>query len=167
MEEVETQKSTNEEIIETNSDSIIIDSTAPIHTNTPATNSTFNPATITEMTNKTVEEISTKVEEIFTKLQRNLEHNTRVFQEKSQGLLSKIDQAEEQLQKVLAQIESNASNLYHNKKKDEGEDKKGAEVMVNESIALSDDITKNNNNNIVNTAAEQDKDVTININETE
>ena len=65
-----------------------------------------NPNNTSEMTSKTVQEISNRIEEVFNKLQRNLEHNTRVFQEKSQGLLSRIDQAEEQLRKVLSQLEA-------------------------------------------------------------
>lgn len=99
---------------------------------------------IPEMTTKTVQEISTRIEEVFAKLQRNLEHNTRVFQEKSQGLLSKIDQAEEQLRKVLSQIEnsvrggSGSSSSDQNSNK--GETDSSSEVIVaTESIALSEE----------------------------
>lgn len=54
---------------------------------------------------KSAQEITNKVEEIFTKLQRNMEHNTRVFQEKAQSLLDRIGQAEEQLKRVLVQLD--------------------------------------------------------------
>jgi hypothetical protein len=54
---------------------------------------------------KAASEITTKIEEIFTKLQRNMDHNTRIFQERAQGLLLKIDQAEEQLNRVLIQLD--------------------------------------------------------------
>lgn len=91
------------------------------------------------MTNKTMDEISHRVEEIFAKLQRNLEHNTRVFQEKSQGLLSKIDQAEEKIRKVLAQLESTATGGNNGTT---GKEEANAVPAAAESIALSDETTK-------------------------
>ena len=106
---------------------------------------------ISEMTAKTVEEISTRVEEVFAKLQKNLEHNTRIFQEKSQGLLSKIDQAEDQIRKVLSQLESVAtSSTSTSKKANKNEvppssSSSDVVIIATESIALSEEINSNLN----------------------
>ena len=108
---------------------------------------------IAEMTNKTIEQISSKIEEVFSKLQRNLEHNTRVFQEKSQSLLSKIDLAEEQISKVLLQLESVAAPSFKKSKTATSDSEPSAtlnaqineipiEATATESIALSGDETK-------------------------
>ena len=110
---------------------------------------TANSINLSEMTSKTVDEISSKIEQVFAKLQRNLEHNTRVFQEKSNGLLAKIDQAEEQLRKVLSQLETAAVNKITTT----GATPSGGESPVleespaiiigaTESIALSEETTK-------------------------
>lgn len=98
-----------------------------------------------EMTNKTIDQISSKIEEVFSKLQRNLEHNTRVFQEKSQSLLSKIDLAEEQISKVLLQLENVSVPAFKKTKAnaaDEPVESTTAAVVATESIALSGDETK-------------------------
>lgn len=99
---------------------------------------------IPEMTSKTVQEISARIEEVFAKLQRNLEHNTRVFQEKSQGLLDKIDQAEEQLRKVLSQIENSARGSSGSKNSNSTssasvETDSPIVIAATESIALSEE----------------------------
>ena len=105
-----------------------------------ASNTTPTTTNITEMTSKTVEEISHRIEEVFAKLQRNLEHNTRVFQEKSQGLLSQIDLAEDQLRKVLAQLES--AVVGKPKEAEESSSSGPTLVAATESIALSEESTK-------------------------
>lgn len=109
------------------------------------TKTTTTTTKISEMTAKTVEEISTRVEEVFAKLQKNLEHNTRIFQEKSQGLLSKIDQAEDQIRKVLSQLESVATSSTSSSKKANKNEVPSSEVAViaTESIALSEEINLN------------------------
>lgn len=113
---------------------------SPQKENVSVTPSEQQSTKLSEMTSKTVEEISHRIEEVFAKLQRNLEHNTRVFQEKSQGLLSRIDQAEDQLRKVLSQLETAAHNVGKNKDKVSGES--APVVPVTESIALSEESTK-------------------------
>lgn len=120
--------------------------------NSPTTSTTLN---LSEMTTKTVEEISARIEQVFAKLQRNLEHNTRVFQEKSNGLLAKIDQAEEQLRKVLSQLETATTNSSVNKNTATSEASSSSSVSespvledspmavgATESIALSEETTK-------------------------
>lgn len=95
------------------------------------------------MASKTIDEISHRVEEVFAKLQRNLEHNTRVFQEKSQGLLERIDQAEDQIRKVLAQLESAATGGTKLEEKGGSAVQETMTVVpATESIALSDETTK-------------------------
>jgi hypothetical protein len=73
-----------------------------------------------------------------------LEHNTRVFQEKSQGLLNKIDQAEEQLRKVLSQLETAATGGKSGKTQEHSEEPAVTNLVVaaTESIALSEESTK-------------------------
>lgn len=84
---------------------------------------------------KAAAEITSRIEGIFAKLQRNMEHNTQVFHEKAQSLLTRIDQAEEQLKRILAQL-----------------DPQGKEANIGRqepSIALSDnsaDVTLNSLN---------------------
>ena len=108
----------------------------------PLNNTSYNTSTI--MTSKTIDEISHRVEEVFAKLQRNLEHNTRVFQDKSQGLLNRIDQAEEQIRKVLAQLESAATGgmTDENGGSSDLARHETAIVAATESIALSEETTK-------------------------
>jgi ElaB/YqjD/DUF883 family membrane-anchored ribosome-binding protein len=113
-------------------------------TETATTNSTNN-LNLSEMTTKTVDEISAKIEQVFSKLQRNLEHNTRIFQEKSNGLLAKIDQAEEQLRKVLSQLEAAAFNKTTSASFNESptlEESPAIVIGATESIALSEETTK-------------------------
>lgn len=111
--------------------------------------SSTNSINLSEMTSKTVDEISAKIEQVFAKLQRNLEHNTRVFQEKSNGLMAKIDQAEEQLRKVLSQLETAAVNkITTTSASASGGESPVLEVSpatiigATESIALSEETTK-------------------------
>ena len=108
--------------------------------------STSTSLNLSEMTSKTVEEISSKIEQVFAKLQRNLDHNTRVFQEKSSGLLAKIDQAEEQLRKVLSQLETTVTSAIGNKSSSSDEspalESPAIAIGATESIALSEETTK-------------------------
>ena len=103
-----------------------------------------NSSAVNSMTSKTIDEISSRVEEVFAKLQRNLEHNTRIFQEKSQGLLGRIDQAEEQIRKVLAQLETAVSSGDKGGSGSDstGKQETGTVVATTESIDLSEEITK-------------------------
>lgn len=71
--------------------------------------------TETNASAKAAAEITSRIEEIFSKLQRNMEHNTRIFQEKAQNLLTKIDQAEDQLKRVLAQLDPNQEEVNTSK----------------------------------------------------
>lgn len=115
-----------------------------------AMSTTAGHLNLSEMTTKTVDEISAKIEQVFAKLQRNLEHNTRVFQEKSNGLLAKIDQAEEQLRKVLSQLESTTTTANANKTTPSTspsespvlEESPAIIIGATESIALSEETTK-------------------------
>lgn len=125
--------------------------TTEIITNNTAAAVAAAPSEVNSMTSKTIDEISNRVEEVFAKLQRNLEHNTRVFQEKSQGLLGRIDQAEEQIRKVLAQLESSVSgssgsgssaNSSSETTKQQQKQQETAIVAATESIALSEESTR-------------------------
>lgn len=124
------------------SSQLSLDSDPVLITSTTTNNTTINTASeINSMTSKTIDEISSRVEEVFAKLQRNLEHNTRVFQEKSQGLLGRIDQAEEQIRKVLTQLESSMSGGNSNSS-ETSKQQETAIVAATESIALSEESTK-------------------------
>lgn len=113
------------------------------HPEIPQTATTIN-LNLSEMTTKTVEEISSKIEQVFAKLQRNLEHNTRVFQEKSNGLMVKIDQAEEQLRKLLSQLESKPANSASNSTTTSNTESPVLveSTLIVESIVLSEETTK-------------------------
>lgn len=119
---------------------------------------------ISEMAAKTVEEISTRVEEVFAKLQKNLEHNTRIFQEKSQGLLSKIDQAEDQIRKVLSQLEYVATSAASNSSKSNKSEvvtsfPDSSAVDATESIALSEEIINSKPSQIEQIEADETTDI--------
>ena len=107
----------NTEKYPSNHPSIIVPTPSDSDTGSMPTNTK-----ISDLTASTVTELSNRLTEIFAKLQRNLEHNTRIFQEKSQNLLGKIDQAEGQLRRVLAQLEPG--------------NEKSAAASVGESLAV-------------------------------
>lgn len=85
------------------------DTDSPQHTQMTATfMDTPQQTTIGAMSAKTTDEIAKHVEAIFVKLQRNLEHNASVFHDKARTLLGRVEQAEEQLRRVLEQLDDSA-----------------------------------------------------------
>ena len=69
------------------------------------------PANIENYINKVASELHLLIDEGITKMKRNVEHNGQVFQEKANAVLLKLDQAYEQIDRVLAQIDPHTEDF--------------------------------------------------------
>ncbi len=93
-------------------------------------------------TSKAAAEISQRIEEVFAKALRNMEHNTRVFQEKHESILRIIDYAEEQIKRVMAQLDPSVED-YNNNSNNNNNSRQEPSIALSENTA---DITLNSLN---------------------
>jgi hypothetical protein len=121
-------------------------------TQEPEVNTSISNGPVGELKVKTVDSLTSQLDQLFAKLQHNLAHNSKVFEERATALLAKLSEAESQLKRALEEVEVSDQNALNETIKPELEPEPApapasepttqvqAQMEAAESIALSEDV---------------------------